>query len=91
MRDDLPRDHIHAGRFDANLSVRNMLPAAAPAHSPDGRIERLVAADPKIDARRADECIDFGQDEIGANRRRRDGKRLRQIFALLAIEDREPL
>src|ERR1017187_1279350 len=56
-----------------------------------GRIERLVAADPKIDARRADECIDFGQDEISANRRRRDGKRFRQIFTLLAIEDRETL
>src|SRR5580704_13022706 len=55
------------------------------------RIECLIAADPKIDAGRADEGIDFGQDEIGANRRRRDGKRFRQILTLLAIENREAL
>src|SRR3546814_1298228 len=56
-----------------------------------GRFVGAVAADAESNAGRGYQRFDPGFDQTGQWRRRNDGQLLRQVIALLRIEDREAL
>ena len=56
-----------------------------------GHVERAVTADAKIDAGGGDQCLDTRFDQIRRHRRCRRRDILRQVFALIGVEDGEAL